>query len=150
MVPRDADGRGAMRRARAHAIRVSARGAEPPRLLLVESKADTAESLHLLLEMLGYAVDTALDAATAAALARRHAFALGFVAINLPDEDGYALARRLRAAGSPRVLVAMTGHGSVKDVERVTAAVFDAHLLEPATVEQLENVLNRFLANDPE
>jgi CheY-like chemotaxis protein len=44
-------------------------------------------------------------------------------------------------------LIALTGYGHVEDRERATAAGFDDHLLKPASVEQLENVLARFLAN---
>ena len=119
-----------------------------PRLLVVDGHADTAESLQLVLEMLGYGVDVALDGVTAMALAARHTFGLGFVAINLPDLDGYTLAGRLRTIGNPRALVALTGHGASKDVERATTAGFDAHLLKPASVEQLEDVLSRFLASE--
>jgi CheY-like chemotaxis protein len=119
------------------------------RLLVVDRHADTAESLQLVLDMLGYTVDVALDAATALTLAARQPFALGFVGINLPDVDGYTLAGRLRTIGNPRVLVALTGHGSPRDLERATAAGFHDHVLKPAGVAQLENVLTRFLASDP-
>ncbi len=114
-------------------------------LLVVEAHADTAESLQLLLETLGYVVHVALDAATALVLVDRFTFDLAFVAIGLPDVDGYALARRLRALGRPRILVALTGYGHDTDRQRATDAGFDDHLLKPATVEQLETVLARFV-----
>jgi CheY-like chemotaxis protein len=115
-------------------------------ILVVDGHADTAEGVQLLLETLGYSVHVALDGETAIALASQRAFALGFLAINLPDMDGYALARLLRTHGSPRALVALTGHGFAQDRERATAAGFDAHLLKPATLEQLQDVLTRFVA----
>jgi CheY-like chemotaxis protein len=118
-------------------------------LLVVEAHADTAESLQLLLETLGYVVHVALDAATALVLADRYTIDLAFVAIGLPDVDGYTLARRLRALGRPRVLVALTGYGHDADRQRATDAGFDDHLLKPATVEQLETVLARFVKSQP-
>jgi CheY-like chemotaxis protein len=116
-------------------------------LLVVESHADTAESLQLLLEALGYRVHLAPDASSALAVAASTELDAAFIAIKLPDVDGYELAQRLRALGRPRVLIALTGYGHVEDRERATAAGFDDHLLKPASVEQLENVLARFLAN---
>jgi CheY-like chemotaxis protein len=115
-------------------------------LLIVDRHVDIAESMQLLLEALGYRVYLAADAATALALAEATALDAAFLAINLPDLDGYALARRLRALGRPRVLIALTGYGHADDRRRAADAGFDDHVLKPATVEQLENVLARFLS----
>jgi CheY-like chemotaxis protein len=117
-------------------------------LLIVERHPDTAESMQLLLEALGYRVYLAGDAASALALAASTELDAAFLAINLPDLDGYALARRLRELGRPRVLIALTGYGHDEDRRRAADAGFDGHVLKPASVEQLENVLARFLADD--
>jgi CheY-like chemotaxis protein len=138
-------GRFAGARERAKAIVSAARSTS---LLLVEPHVDTAESMQLLLEALGYRVHLAFDGATALALAETTAVDAAFIAISLPDLDGYALARRLRELGRPRVLIALTGYGHADDRRRAADAGFDDHVLKPATVEQLENVLARFLAND--
>ncbi len=120
----------------------------PASLLLVDRHPDTAESMQLLLEALGHRVVVAHDAATALELAATTALDAAFLAINLPDLDGYTLAGRLRALGRPRVLVALTGYGHPEDRRRAAEAGFDDHVLKPATVEQLENLLARFLADD--
>ncbi len=104
--------------------------------------------MQLLLEALGHRVVVAHDAATALELAATTALDAAFLAINLPDLDGYTLAGRLRALGRPRVLVALTGYGHPEDRRRAAEAGFDDHVLKPATVEQLENLLARFLADD--
>ena len=132
-------------RERAHAI-VSA--SRPASLLLVEPHVETAESMQLLLEALGYRVHLASDGATALTVAETTEVDAAFLAISLPDLDGYALARRLRELGRPRVLIALTGFGHADDRRRAIDAGFDDHVLKPATVEQLENVLARFLATD--
>ena len=124
----------------------SAPTAGRPAILIVDGHADTAEGVQLLLEMLGYSARVAVDGGTAVALAAQHVFALGLLAINLPDMDGYELARILRNHGSPRALVALTGHGFARDRARATDAGFDEHLLKPATVEQLEAIVTRFVA----
>jgi CheY-like chemotaxis protein len=122
--------------------RVSATGD----LLIVDAHADGAESLQLLLETLGYTAHVALDGASAIAAAERHVIALALVGIDLPDCDGYALASRLRALRPDIALVAFTGYGHPEDRRRAIEAGFDDHLLKPATVEQLEDVLTRLLA----
>jgi CheY-like chemotaxis protein len=130
---------------------VSAPPASPPvraRLLIVEPNLDLAESLQLLLEGNGYAVRLAPDAHTAIELATAEECDAAFIAIGLPDVDGYTLAARLRALGRPRVLIALTGYGSSADRQRALAAGFDEHLSKPADVEQLESVLTRLLARD--
>jgi CheY-like chemotaxis protein len=42
--------------------------------------------------------------------------------IGLPDVDGYEVARRLRAAGCPAILAALTGYGQPEDRERALEA----------------------------
>jgi DNA-binding response OmpR family regulator len=112
-------------------------------LLVVDRNADLAESVQLLLQTCGWVVHVALDAATAMALVERHSIALAFIAIGLPDVDGYTLARRLRAAQRPRVLIALTGYGHAADRQRALEAGFDDHILKPATLAQLEAVVAR-------
>jgi CheY-like chemotaxis protein len=122
--------------------RVSATGD----LLIVDAHADGAESLQLLLEALGYKTHIALDGAAAIAVAGSREIALALVGIDLPDCDGYSLASRLRALRPDIALVAFTGYGHAEDRRRAIEAGFDDHLLKPATVEQLEDVLTRLLA----
>src|SRR5262249_48533364 len=86
------------RRARARAVEtVSA--VRPSPLLIVDRHVDTAESMQLLLEAIGHRVHLAHDAATALDVAVTTRLDAAFLAINLPDLDGYELARRLRALG---------------------------------------------------
>jgi|SRR5689334_20180413 CheY-like chemotaxis protein len=129
----------------ARARRVTAGSAS---LLVVDGHVDAAESLGLLLESIGHRVHLAHDAATTLALVAATPIDAAVLAIDLPDLDGYALARRLRELGRPRVLVALTGYGRPDDRRRALEAGFDDHVLKPATLEQLANVLARCLAGD--
>src|SRR5437879_11855023 len=53
--------------------------------------------------------------------------------IRMPEEDGYALVRHLRATGHLRAIpaVAITGSRREKDGDRTAAAGFDAWLRKP-------------------
>jgi CheY-like chemotaxis protein len=62
--------------------------------------------------------------------------------IGLPDMDGYALARRLRAQTNGSLqLVAMTGYGRTEDRNAARDAGFDVHLVKPAEPHELARVL---------
>jgi CheY-like chemotaxis protein len=76
------------------------------------------------------------------ALALRPEVAL--VDIGLPELDGYEVARRVRAAlGRDIFLIALTGYGQPHDHRRAFEAGFDAHLVKPADVEQLHDLLEQ-------
>ena len=63
--------------------------------------------------------------------------------IGLPGMDGFAVARELRQQ-YPRgelVLIALTGYGQDRDRRRSQEAGFDAHLVKPADLADLQNVL---------
>jgi CheY-like chemotaxis protein len=63
--------------------------------------------------------------------------------IGLPGVDGYELARMLKA--HPQLhsirLVAHTGYGSPEDRRKAQQAGFDAHLVKPAELDDLEKAL---------
>ena len=120
--------------------------APPPiELLVVDGNADLAESVQLLLQTCGRVVHVALDGATAMTIVERRPIALAFIAIGLPDVDGYTLARRLREITGPCVLIALTGFGHAEDRRRALDAGFDDHVLKPASLAQLEAVVTRYV-----
>jgi DNA-binding response OmpR family regulator len=117
----------------------------PAELLVVDANADLAESVKLLLETRGWVVHVACDGATAVDLLDRHPIALAFIAIALPDVDGYTLARRVRSSRRPCALIALTGFGHAEDRRRAFEAGFDDHLLKPASLAQLDAVVTRWV-----
>ena len=114
-----------------------------PRLLVVDDNVDSGEVLSDLLQLLGYEVRLAHDAAGAMAGARAFAPHAMILDIGMPNVDGYALARMLRAdsALSRIRLIAHTGFGSAQDREKTAAAGFDFHLVKPAALDELRQTL---------
>jgi CheY-like chemotaxis protein len=59
----------------------------------------------------------------------------------MPDEDGYALIRRLRArqaeAGGAIPAIAVTGYAHPDDRDRLLAAGFQAHLRKPIDPDEI-------------
>ncbi len=103
------------------------------RILVVDDNRDAATSMATLLQTYGHEVAVAFDGASAVTLAEDMQPELILLDIGLPDTDGYAVARRLRALPwrkSP-LLVAVTGWGAPADRELAFAAGFDDHLTKP-------------------
>ena len=117
----------------------------PTRVLLVEDNEDAAESLRLLLEVLGHRVRVTHNGADALEAARANPPDLMLVDIGLPGIDGYEVARRVRRDPLLRALtlVALTGYGQAEDRQRALAAGFDHHLVKPVEPERLEDIMVR-------
>ena len=116
----------------------------PPRVLVVDDNRDAAESLALLLGVLGAQVQVVHDGAAALEAVATQRPAIVFLDIGMPQMDGYEVARHIRrghGAGAP-VLVALTGWGQQKDRDESRAAGFDHHLIKPAEKEALRLLLS--------
>jgi CheY-like chemotaxis protein len=113
-----------------------------PRVLLVEDNADARQLLRLLLELEGFTVEEAADGPEGLRKALAWRPDAVVLDIGLPGLDGYAVARRLRAAFGPRLrLIALTAYGQPGDRDRGYAAGFDHYLTKPADFEELDFLL---------
>lgn len=116
------------------------------RVLVVDDNLDAARSLAMLLRIAGHDVQTAHDGPQALELAPQHQPDLVFLDIGLPHGmNGYEVAQHLRKEsfnGRP-LLVALTGFGQESDRRRAKEAGFDAHLVKPAKVEAVREMLAR-------
>ncbi|TWO69473.1 response regulator [Caenimonas sedimenti] len=110
------------------------------RVLVVEDNRDGRESLVTLLELLGYAVDSAGDGGEAVEVARRFEPDVVLLDLGLPVQDGFAVCRALRA--DPRLrtarIIALTGWGTDADRQKTSEAGFDAHLTKPVEPDALQ------------
>ena len=118
------------------------------RILVVDDLADAADSLAILLRILGHEVRTAYDGPTALAAAEQfqpHAILLD---IGLPRLDGYQVAQRLRQmpALQSSCLIAVSGYGRECDVEQAYQAGFHLHLLKPVRSELLTTLLAELMS----
>ena len=113
------------------------------RILVVDDNSDVADSLAMLLRLEGHEVEVAYSApGTLEAVQRMRPEAV-FLDIGLPQMDGYEIARRLRADPAARQvhLTALTGYGQERDRERAREAGFDAHLVKPADIKAVNQIL---------
>jgi signal transduction histidine kinase len=136
---------GADARTAARAERAPAAGPvdAPPRVLVVDDNHDAAESLAILLKVMGAQVEVVHDGPAAIAAVAVQRPAIVFLDIGMPQMSGYDVAREIRRGQGARapVLVALTGWGQQKDREHSRAAGFDHHLVKPAEKEALRRLL---------
>jgi CheY-like chemotaxis protein len=105
------------------------------RVLLVEDHADTRAALKVFLELKGYAVSLAEDAASGLQAATAP-FDVVVCDIGLPDRSGLDVVRKI-AAEKPIKAIALSGYGTPHDVELSSRAGFAAHLVKPVGAEEL-------------
>jgi CheY-like chemotaxis protein len=111
------------------------------RVLVVDDNQDSADILGALLKMLDLDVQVAYDGKSALAMFDTFQPAVMFIDLGMPGIDGYEVAARIRATGSDAKLVALTGWGE-DSVRRLTEqAGFDRHLVKPADVKSLREIL---------
>jgi two-component system, sensor histidine kinase len=120
-----------------HPVRVSAR-----RVLIVDDNVDAADSLAMLLKMDGHHAQSVYDPSDALERVRQFDPEVILLDIGLPVMDGYEVARRLRETGNKARLVALTGYGQAKDVQRAREAGFDSHLVKPVELPALVKELS--------
>jgi PAS domain S-box-containing protein len=125
------------------AIAPSAEKAPPRRILVIDDDPDAADSIAMLLQLDGHEVDVAYAALAGLEAASRLRPEVILLDIGLPRMSGYEVARRLRENEALRAtrLVALSGFGRIEDRERARAAGFDDHLVKPASLEALAQVL---------
>jgi PAS domain S-box-containing protein len=111
--------------------------------LVVDDNVDSAESLALLLDLVGYRVSTAHDGLAAVDAAARDHPDVVLLDLGMPKLDGFGACRRLRAECGDRTMriIALTGWGQDDDRRKTKEAGFDGHLVKPVELPALLRLL---------
>jgi two-component system OmpR family response regulator len=120
-----------------------ARGPTRLSVLVVDDNRDGADALGLLLGLMGCGVRVAYGGEAGIRTALADPPDCAFLDIDMPQVDGYAVARRLRDEPATRgiKLVAFTANSGEPHASRIRAAGFDRHLVKGGSPEDLEGVL---------
>jgi signal transduction histidine kinase len=115
----------------------------PQRILIADDNADSAESMGMLLRLMGNDVRIASDGLEAVEQAAVFQPDIVLMDIGMPRLDGYEAARRIRNQSWSRdtLLVAVTGWGPTDDSEEATAAGFDRHFTKPLDPAELRRLV---------
>ncbi len=113
------------------------------RVLVIDDNRDAADSIAMVMELLGHQVQTrycGLEGFEAAQAMRPQVV---FMDIGMPGLDGHEICRRMRAQdwSVGMRIVALTGWGADEDRQRTRESGFDHHLVKPVTAASLQEAL---------
>lgn len=117
------------------------------RVLCVDDNRDAAETLALLLKLVGFDTRACYDGPSALEAADGFRPDVGLLDINMPGMDGHELAGRLRdqASGRPLLLVATTARSGDGDRDRIARAGFHYHLVKPVELTAILGAMSEFV-----
>ena len=113
------------------------------RVVVADDNTDSAESLAMLLGMMGADVRTAHDGVQALEVMSAFRPQVAFIDIGMPGMNGYQVAMEARRCSwsNGLVLIALTGWGQAEDKRMSREAGFDVHVVKPVTTERLKSLL---------
>jgi signal transduction histidine kinase/ActR/RegA family two-component response regulator len=113
------------------------------RVLVVDDNVDAAETLAMMLELLGQRTCQVHDGNAALAAAREFKPELVFMDIGLPGLSGHDVVARMRKelGMTDAYIVALSGYGTEEDRRRSFHAGFDSHLVKPLDPAALPGIL---------
>ena len=117
-------------------------------VLVVDDEAGMRTALETSFLRCGWQVDTAAGITEAMAKFRQRQHPLIVTDMRMPDGDGFAVMREIRALSPHTAVILLTAFGSVPDA--VTAMKNGAcdYLIKPVSFEQLELAIQRVLKRD--
>ena len=123
-------------------------------ILIVEDDDDARDLMQAVLEQRGATVAAAESVARAFELLERTPPHVVVSDIAMPDEDGFTLARRLRALpaddGGLTPIIAVSAFAGRSDRLRALAAGFDRYLHKPVDFDELSGAINAIVDRSDE
>ena len=110
------------------------------KILCIEDNPDNMMLIKRVLQARGYELLEANTGADGLALAKGHDIKLILLDINLPDIDGYEIARALRSSNRRRTakvpIIAITANALKGDAEKALDAGCDVYMAKPINIQQ--------------
>jgi signal transduction histidine kinase len=127
------------------ALSADAAGRGGLRVLVVDDNIDLVTMLACSLRERGYSVQSAYTGPDGLNVAEQWQPDIVLLDVGLPGLDGYEVARRLRADPAKSAkelrLIALTGYGRDADIAKAHEAGFEAHLIKPFDLNELEKLM---------
>ncbi|HXH01487.1 MAG TPA: ATP-binding protein, partial [Xanthomonadaceae bacterium] len=115
---------------------------KPCRALVVDDNRDSADTLAMMIGLIGHHVRAVYAPGEVVEAVREFAPDVVFMDVGMPGMSGLDVARALRANsnGAPLMLVAVTGWGQADDRRRTRESGFDQHLVKPPDLEAIRSI----------
>ncbi|ASC69648.1 hypothetical protein XM38_005770 [Halomicronema hongdechloris C2206] len=133
-------------------------GKKRPQVLVVDDDADNLQLACYVAEQAGYAVLSAKTGRQALELIGHQAIDLLLLDVVLPELDGFAVLKRVRAGADQALMgprssqalpvIAITALASEADQREIMAAGFNDYLCKPYSIQALESLLARYCPLD--
>jgi CheY-like chemotaxis protein/anti-sigma regulatory factor (Ser/Thr protein kinase) len=113
------------------------------RILVVDDNRDSANSMAMMLTLMGNDVRTAHDGIEAVETAEEFHPKAILMDLGMPKLNGYEATQRIRERtwGRNMIIIALTGWGQEADRAQSNAAGCDGHLVKPVNLSDLESLL---------
>ncbi len=115
------------------------------KILLVDDSPDILDTMRELLESEGANVTTADGGAQGIELAEATRFDIIISDVGMPGIDGHKMMNEIRQGDTNATTpsIALTGYGTLRDVEKAKAAGFTQHLRKPIDLQALIDAVNQ-------
>ncbi len=115
-------------------------------ILLVEDNETNQEIVLGLLEESGIHIDIANNGQEAIDKYKNNSYELILMDIQMPVMDGFEATKRIRQIDQNIPIVALTANAMKEDIEKTNAIGMNAHLSKPIDVEELYNILLKYIS----
>ncbi len=121
------------------------------RILVVDDNRDSANSMAMMLKLMGNEVRTAHDGIEAIETAQEFRPKAILMDLGMPRLNGYEATRRIREQpwGRQMLIIALTGWGQEADRSQSQEAGCDGHLVKPVNLSDLESLLTQLEGSQP-
>ena len=124
------------------------------KILYIEDNPDNMRLIQKVLEARGYEVYSAANGLDGVSMAEDQKPDMILVDINLPDIDGYEVARRIRTSKETDLhsvtMIAITANVLKGDAEKALAAGCDAYMPKPVNIHELSTRIETYLFRNEE
>jgi len=119
----------------------------PLEILLVEDNPVNQKVALRYLQRMGYRADAVANGLEAVHAMRERDYQLIFMDVQMPEMDGYAATREIRAKTAQNrqpIIIALTANAMQGDRERCLAAGMDDYITKPVKIEEIQVMISRF------
>ena len=115
------------------------------KILVVDDEDFQRDLLKKLLSKAGYEVEEAQSPEVALSILDKQEFEVIITDLIMLDMDGVEFCLRVRETNSKTVIIALTGHVDLYDIDKLKMAGFDDYLTKPIKVEVIQEAIEKGL-----
>jgi len=111
------------------------------KILVVDDEDYHRELMQKLLAKLGYEVDAVESAEDAFSFLETQTYPVILTDLIMLEMDGVEFCRKIRETNDKSVVIALTGHTELYDIDKLKEAGFDGHLGKPFKIDVLRQAI---------